>query len=214
MYICEKCNRKFKNKENLSFHKKYCDNTPLWILELDDDGKLKSKYRNKKVNAKKENLICNLTFYEFCELMKNANIKSSDLGFNSSKKYVLARYNDTGNYDLDNCRFITQKENVNEKHISSLSRNQSSLNMQKYNKSVCREKGTEEYYNWLEKFQNSDYIKKIKNNSFNKKQKDIRYCKENNSQFGTFWITNGINNLKWKKDKGEIPVGYYKGRTL
>ena len=37
---------------------------------------------------------------------------------------------------------------------------------------------------------------------------------ERNSQYGTFWITNGTDNLKWSKDKGSFPVGYYKGRVI
>lgn len=36
---------------------------------------------------------------------------------------------------------------------------------------------------------------------------------ETNSQYGTFWITNGIKNLKIKKDTN-IPDGYFKGRIL
>ena len=36
---------------------------------------------------------------------------------------------------------------------------------------------------------------------------------ENNSQYGTMWITNGIKNKKIKKDS-EIPEGFYKGRTI
>ena len=35
----------------------------------------------------------------------------------------------------------------------------------------------------------------------------------NNSQFGSFWITNGIENKKVKKDI-IIPDGWYKGRIL
>ena len=42
--------------------------------------------------------------------------------------------------------------------------------------------------------------------------KDIRYCKEHNSQYGTYWITDGTNNMKWKDSKGPIPDTYYKGR--
>jgi hypothetical protein len=34
---------------------------------------------------------------------------------------------------------------------------------------------------------------------------------DTNSQYGSFWITNGINNKKLKKDS-EIPDGWYKGR--
>lgn len=33
-----------------------------------------------------------------------------------------------------------------------------------------------------------------------------------NSQWGTYWITNGATNLKWKDSKGEIPYGYCRGR--
>lgn len=36
---------------------------------------------------------------------------------------------------------------------------------------------------------------------------------EINSQFGTCWITNGVKNNKIKKEL-EIPVGWFKGRTL
>ena len=40
-----------------------------------------------------------------------------ELGF-SGKKYVLARYNDSGNYTYNNCRFITQRENMAEQKPS------------------------------------------------------------------------------------------------
>ena len=84
-------------------------------LDLDDDGKLKRKWINKCVNAKKEGLECELTYEEFCLLVSQANLVSSQLGF-TGEGYVLARYNDSGNYTLENCRFITQKENSDEKN--------------------------------------------------------------------------------------------------
>lgn len=34
-----------------------------------------------------------------------------------------------------------------------------------------------------------------------------------NSQFGTFWITDGVNSKKIKKNE-DIPNGWYKGRTI
>ena len=83
--------------------------------ELDDDGKLYRRYINKCINAKSEGLICELTFDEYCLLVKNAGLKSSNLGF-TGDKYVLARYNDSGNYTYGNCRFITQKENMKERN--------------------------------------------------------------------------------------------------
>lgn len=39
-----------------------------------------------------------------------------------------------------------------------------------------------------------------------------KYCGEKNSQFGTYWITNGYTNAKWADSRGNIPDGYWKGR--
>ena len=83
-------------------------------LELDDDGKLRRRWINKQHNAKKEGLECKLTYDEYCTLVKEAGLVSSQLGF-TGEKYVLGRYNDEGDYTLENCRFITQKENNDEK---------------------------------------------------------------------------------------------------
>ena len=35
-----------------------------------------------------------------------------------------------------------------------------------------------------------------------------------NSQYGTFWITNGLENKKWRNSYGDIPEGFRKGRIL
>lgn len=88
--------------------------TPL-ELEINDDDKLKRRYSNKKVNAKAEGIECNLTYDEYCQLVKEAGLVSSQLGF-TGEGYVLARYGDTGPYEYGNCRFITQKENAAEKN--------------------------------------------------------------------------------------------------
>ena len=37
---------------------------------------------------------------------------------------------------------------------------------------------------------------------------------KNNSQYGTFWITDGVINKKWKLDYGDIPSGFQKGRVM
>lgn len=83
-------------------------------IELDDDGKLRQRWYNKQMNARKEGLECFLTFDEYCQLVKDAGLVSSNLGF-SGDKYVLARFNDQGDYTLDNCRFILQAENAKER---------------------------------------------------------------------------------------------------
>ena len=46
------------------------------------------------------------------------------------------------------------------------------------------------------------------------KPKSSKTCGVKNSQLGTFWITDGTVNKKWKISKGEIPEGFYKGRVL
>ena len=43
---------------------------------------------------------------------------------------------------------------------------------------------------------------------------DKRYSASKNSQYGSFWITDGSVNRKWKDDKGRIPKGFNRGRTL
>jgi hypothetical protein len=46
------------------------------------------------------------------------------------------------------------------------------------------------------------------------RQAKINRCwRENNSQFGSFWITDGLNNKKLKANE-EIPEHWYKGRTI
>lgn len=46
------------------------------------------------------------------------------------------------------------------------------------------------------------------------KSNSISQSGERNSQFGSFWITDGISNKKCKKNIYEIPKGWYKGRTI
>jgi hypothetical protein len=82
---------------------------------VNDDGKLKQRWQNKRVNARAEGIECNLTYDEYCQLVDNAGLKSSQLGY-TGEGYVLARYNDSGNYEIGNCRFITQQENSDEKN--------------------------------------------------------------------------------------------------
>ena len=87
---------------------------PQWQISVDDDGKLKQRYVNKRVNSKSEGIEFHLTFYEYCKLVADAGLVSSDLGF-TGKGYVLARFNDEGGYEFSNCRFITQLENARER---------------------------------------------------------------------------------------------------
>lgn len=185
---------------------------------LDDDHKLASHYYNKRTNAKKENINFNLSIDEYCELVSKANLKSSNLGF-SGDNFVLARYNDIGDYSFDNCRFITQAENAKEKKISQVARNSSKQNAIKLNNYLKNIPGDIKSMAIKRGIQKSTYCQnraKLKEIHLLEKEskKDKRYCKEHNSQYNTFWITDGNINMKWKSAKGELPKNFYKGRVL
>lgn len=185
------------------------------INDLDDDGKLYRRYSNKKVNAKKEGINFYLTFDEFKQLMRNGGYKSSNLGF-TGDNIVLARFKDSGDYTIDNCRFTTHKENIKEKNISSKSRMASSRNITEFNK---KRKGTHLTSEQLERYHNTDYYKrrqkqKMEHEAEKRAKMNPSYMGERNSQFGTFWITNGVDNRRWKEKYGEIPIGYYRGRVV
>lgn len=94
--------------------------------ELDDDGKLNQRYYNKKFNARKEKIAFELTFDEYCELLQDAGICSSDLGI---KKYHLSRHNDSGGYTVGNCEFKWYLDNLSERKVSDKSRKASANNI-------------------------------------------------------------------------------------
>lgn len=95
------------------------------------DQKLKRKYINKRVNAKKEGIDFDLSLEDFIKLLDEANISYNDIG---NRGYHLARKNDIGPYKIGNCNFITYKENLAQKKISlptEKSREASRKNIQK-----------------------------------------------------------------------------------
>ena len=186
---------------------------------LDDDNKLKKKYINKKVNATKEGIEFLLSFEEFCLLVEEAGLVSSDLGF-TGRMYVLARYNDEGPYEYGNCRFILQSENAKEKVVSEKMR-QSSIEKCKMMSELYRT-NLEFQHKRVQALLSSE---KFKAQCLTRKQnKKIRLEKldelkhpsfkgPRNSQFGSYWITNGIVNKKWRDDLGDLPENFYKGRV-
>lgn len=83
--------------------------------DLNDDGLLKRRF----VRKRKAWLIgkpCLLTFDEYCGLMREAGIKSSEIG---PRGFNLARIGDLGPYAIGNCRFISYLENQREKRYDS-----------------------------------------------------------------------------------------------
>ena len=92
--------------------------------------KLKQKWHNKRINAKKEGISFSLTLEEFIQLLEDAGITEEEIG---NTEYHLARYKDQGGYKIGNCRFITHIENRNEKIISEKSREASRQHMRNIN---------------------------------------------------------------------------------
>lgn len=180
---------------------------------IDDDGKLKRKISNKKVNASQEGIEFELSFDDVINLMKQAKITSSQW---SHKKFHLSRYNDSGPYKFDNCRFILAKENYREKKISSKSREASKRNL----KALSQRddlgyiihiglKNSPRYQEYLmERREKGQLLQQEKEAKYH-----LSYKGDRNSQFGTFWITNGIVNSKCVNGQ-IIPEGFYKGRIV
>lgn len=185
---------------------------------VDDDGKLKRKWINKRVNAQKEGIDFCLSFDEFRFLVQDAGLRSSDLGF-TGKYYVLARYGDSGPYSFGNCRFITQAQNALEKKQTAKTRAASSKNA-KIASEAAKAFGKPELSKRVRNGMSESEI--LRNRRTQQEQAraakraalNPSYTEERNSQYGSFWITDGSVNKKWSVSKGDIPEGFRRGRTI
>lgn len=83
-------------------------------------GKWKEKYNSKVRHQKKSKNKFLLTFQEYLYKAYEAGLtcpsKVSTKG-NSKENYNLSRYQDQGNYTVDNCRFISQYLNIKERDL-------------------------------------------------------------------------------------------------
>lgn len=92
---------------------------------IDDDAMVLKRWFLKKKEAKSRGIMFILTFEDYCKLICDAGIKSSDIGWgktSSGSHYVLGRYHDIGPYAVGNCRFITQSQNIYEAGINRRAR--------------------------------------------------------------------------------------------
>lgn len=70
-----------------------------------------------------------------------------------------------------------------------------------------------------EKFKQSAYVLRLKEEAAERKilrdkTLDTRYTGSRNSQTGSYWITNSIENRKWDDSKGNLPKGFRLGRKM
>lgn len=92
---------------------------------VDDDAMVLKRWFLKKKEAKSRDIMFVLTFEDYCKLIYDAGIKSSDIGWGKTSNgnhYVLGRYHDLGPYAVGNCRFITQSQNIYEARINKKAR--------------------------------------------------------------------------------------------
>lgn len=177
---------------------------------VNNDNKLYSRWLNKRNNAQKEGIKCLLTYEEYAYLVYEAGLKSSQLGF-SGENYVLARYNDSGDYFLGNCRFISQLENAHEKKFQGYTKEAREKGLKKLKELFQDEKFREEQsiriiigqHKHDMNFNLDQYLldreEKKKYRYTPKENGDPRYMGVHNSSFGYYWITNGITSKKMER---------------
>lgn len=174
------------------------------------------KYNAKKLNAKYRKIPFTLTLKQYSGLLKYAGITANDIG---RSKYHLSRKNDTGGYTYGNCKFKPYLENLLEKRISDKSRKASSRNIRKAHEKQ-RQSSLEDISNAIKaspKFKL--HIAKRKEEAIKRRADFVKSARQlslgyKNSQFGTFWITDGSINHKWSSAKGKILKGFRRGRSI
>lgn len=181
--------------------------------DVDDDGKLSQRFVNKRVNARKEGIPFDLTYAQFVDFMRCAGIVSSQCGI---KGYHLSRTGDTGSYSVGNCFFRWYLDNLHEKKVTDASRTASSRNIAKAT-ALNRQSPAKYSASISAGLARSEYGRLRKEASEARKGQYLAsrhpsYAGDHNSQYGSYWITDGVGNRKWCDTKGSIPEGFYRGR--
>ena len=79
-----------------------------------------AKKRSKIDRHTGEYVGCTLTEQDVYTLLDEAGITLDDIG-KKAHEYQLARYDDTGPYEMGNCRFVTMRENMAERSANDFS---------------------------------------------------------------------------------------------
>ena len=165
---------------------------------LDDDGKLAERFRMKVKSAKERGIESRITFADYCALLVEAGIKSSQIG---PAGYHLSRYEDRGPYKIGNCRFVPYLVNLREKKDVRPDPAKISAGLLKY------------YADHPGAFTDKKHTAetKAKIGAAN----SIHQQGTGNSQYGTCWIVKGSSERKVKKSDLDqfVTAGWRKGRT-
>lgn len=159
-------------------------------MSINDDGDLYRKYRQKRDTSKARGIQFNLSYEDWVFLVAEANLKSSQLGQGAG--YVLARYEDSGPYEIGNCRWVPYSINNRERNITDKLRTALRKNAEKA-AAVNRAQGK-------------------RNREAYEASAHPSYLNERNSQHGTKWITDGKINRKIQASD-TVPEGFRYGRV-
>ena len=112
---CPKCEMWFSeaNKKSRHIAGKLCwgDGVPILNEETKAIWLYWKEKKQRKTPPSKQFL---LSATEMVRLFSDAGITAKDIG-KGSHQYALARHNDTGHYEMGNCRFITARANTQER---------------------------------------------------------------------------------------------------
>lgn len=160
----------------------------------------------------KENFkIEHLEFFETREQLIEAEIKLINENLLKDPLCMNLRLGgDGGFYSIEACRkgAIEMNKIINSDPGFIFRRNE---RLKQYReKNLMEGKIISMYYNWIGKKHTSETKKKMKNSKIN------HGIGEKNSQYGTCWITNNIENKKIKKEELDkwISNGWFKGRII
>lgn len=98
---------------------------------------IRKKWWYHRNNAKRKGVNSHLTFEDYCKKLEEANITADDIG-TGIDKYHLGRIGDEGDYTIDSCRFITHRQNRQEK-IDNGHNDYAAINLSKFLKGKTKE---------------------------------------------------------------------------
>jgi hypothetical protein len=183
--------------------------------DVDDDGKLRMRFHNAKSNAKKSGIRFLLTFDQYVDQIKRAGLTSSRISRSHQERYVLVRVSDRGPYARGNCRFVTMSERNRNRWPSVKTKLANRRSFRKASEAFLRLSPDERKQRCVYNLRHHLTAKRLIGAVIKDQKRsklDQRYTGENNGQYGSFWLTDGVTNRKWRLEYGDIPEGFRRGR--
>ncbi len=102
----------------MSDRRNKCDNlSKIYGWSIEETKLAMRKFRAFKCRVKRSNMSLQFGFDEYAKKIIEADILPSDIG-RGLKQYCIGRHGDTGDYEVDTCRFITTEQNISEEALN------------------------------------------------------------------------------------------------